>query len=711
VIARPLGSRKEWVVTPSVQVGFDVGGTFTDVIITSPGRPPFTYKILNRPDQIGSDVAACIGDAVEKLGGDARLDRMVHATTLASNAVIEGEGARTGLITTRGFRDEVEIPRLERVNPTGVASGMFWPGTPALVQRRWRREVTERISGKGAVETPLDRADVEAAIAFLAAEGVEAIAISLINAFVNPAHERQVLEIARALAPDIAVLASHEVLPEMREYERTSTTVLHAALAPVVNEYLDRLEEQLGEGTPPLLIMQPNGGTTPASRARARPASLIESGPAAGVLAAAALASRLGVAQAVSLDMGGTTVKACLIQDGAPLETVQMDVSTDPATRLERGYGHALRIPGLDLVEIGAGGGSIAWIDSGGALRIGPHSAGAVPGPACYGRGGEQPTNTDANVVLGYINPRIIAGGRVPISHEAAEGAIEGHICSKVDLNLDDAAFGIHHVANAAMTRAVRAVTVERGRDPRGCSLIAFGGAGPLHAAALAESLDISTVYLPMYSGLFSALGLLMAPLRFDYVASCPGRLDAMSGRELQGRFETMEAEARRDFEQNGVDLGKATFARSIDLRYSGQASELNVATPDGGSPDQLPSLLEQEFHAVHEQLFGYHHTREKVTVASLRLKVVAPQNAVSFDDLGATFTDGAAARAERPQSRRVYFGPRVGERQAPVMSRRDLLDTEVAGPAIIDEFDTTVVVPPDWRASADRLGNIVLRR
>ncbi len=692
-----------------IRVGFDVGGTFTDIIVAEAGGAIHTYKILSTPDEIGRNVASCIGDALSK-SPEGKIAGLVHATTVASNAMVEGKTAVTGLITTKGFRDEVEIPRAGRLRSTGMTLGLSWPGTAPLIPRRRRREVTERMTAQGTVDTPLDLVEAKEAIEFLVHEGTEAIAISFINSFVDPSHELEVAQLVHDLVPDMPVSISHVVLPEMREYERTSTTVLHASLSPVIGRYLDEVESELRPFYPSLLTMQPNGGVVPAAHARRRPANLIESGPAAGVLAAASLTRLLGIDLAVSLDMGGTTVKACLIEHGQPRETVQMEVSTDPETRLARGAGHALRMTGSDIVEIGAGGGSIAWVDAGGALRIGPRSAGALPGPACYGRGGTAPTITDANVVLGYLNPKAIAGGTVPILHGAAANAIQDQIADPLKISLEDAAFGIHRVANATMMRAVRAVTVERGRDPRECALIVFGGAGPIHAAALAANLDISEVYVPLYPGLFSALGLLMADMRFDYVRAAPGPLDQLSGSDLLGKFQTLEDTARHDLIENSIDPGAVSFHRSVDLRYPGQASELTLAVPPEVEVVDLPRILTEQFHLEHERAFGYSRSGEGVILASIRLKVIATQGSVSFGELAGAFSEPDARIAAGVEARTAYFGPDLGVQAVPVLLRAELKGNDVEGPAIIEEFDSTVVVPPGWTAGLDDFANIVLR-
>jgi len=691
-----------------LRVAFDIGGTFTDVVIAGADGRLFTYKILTLPDSVGADVGRCVADALGQQPG-AHVASLVHGTTIASNAVLEGKGAVTGLISTKGFRDELEIRRLGRPGVYDV----FWERTPPLIPRRRRLEVHERMMVNGEVDTPLDINDVRAALHTLRAQGVEAIAVSFLHSYVNPTHERQATALVRELLPGVMVCASSEVLPEIREYERTSTTALNAYLMPVVNRYLDQLEAQLRQYHPSLLIMQSNGGVMTTEHARRRPVHMIESGPAAGVLAAASLAREIGLAQAVAFDMGGTTVKACLIENGQPVETAEGEVGAglNIASRLSKGAGYALRVPAYDIVEVGAGGGSLAWVDEGGALRVGPRSAGAVPGPACYGRGGTAPTITDADVVLGYMNPEKIAGGTVPIDAAAARAAIERDLCARLGLTVQNAAYGVHQVANATMMRAIRAVTTERGRDPREFSLIAFGGAGPIHAAELAASLGISRVYVPLFPGLFSALGLLLADLRYDYVQSVPGRLDSVDPASLLREFDALAARVREEVFREEISPAGVQLDRFIDLRYARQSSELTLKVPESVTAAELPRVLAESFHSEHERTYGYRRENDPIAIVRLRLKATAPARSVGFRELGESFArtvDGA----EGPEiTRRAYFGPQSGERESRILRRSDLVGRTLAGPLIVEEFDTTVVVPPGWQTEVDGYGNIVLKR
>ena len=687
-------------------VAFDIGGTFTDIIVVLGDGRLRACKVLSLPEQIGAEIRRQIEDALEG-SGHAELASMVHGTTVGSNTILEGKGAVTGLLTTRGFRDELEIRRMARP----PVFDFLWERTAPLIPRRRRIEVIERVTAQGEELVPLNDVELRQAIALLKAQEVEAIAICLINSFANPLHEQQLAALVRELAPEAMLSVSHQVLPEIGEYERTSTTCINACLMPVVNRYLDSLQRELGSYSRGLRIMQSNGGVMTAERARRHPAHLIESGPAAGALAAAALTRQIGIQRAVSFDMGGTTVKACLIERSTPVEKNEMEVggSANASARYSRGAGYTLSIPALDIVEAGAGGGSIAWVDESGTLRVGPISAGAVPGPACHQRGGLRPAITDANVVLGYMNPRAIAGGTVALDRSAAMDAIERELCTRLNLSVRDAAYGIYQVANAAMTRAIRAVTTERGRDPRDYALVAFGGAGPIHAADLAAGLGMKQVCVPLFPGLFSALGLMMADLRYDYVQSVPGRLDAIDVAELQRKYDVLAAGVATEAASENLDLGFLKLERFADLRYQRQTSALTLAVPDTLSPSSFVATMTERFHQEHERTYGYRRHDEPITFVNLRLKVYAPTKSITFAEIAESFRKSVSRSNQSDETRAVYFGPTCGERQTRILSRAALINRTLEGPLVLEEFDTTVVVPPGWTASLDQLGNILL--
>jgi len=683
-----------------MRVGFDIGGTFTDIIVLSDDGTLATDKILSLLERVGEDVAA----SVLPVSRSRPIDGFVHGTTVASNAVIEGTAARTGLITTRGFRDELEMRGQRRPN----IYDLNWDRLPPLIPRSLRLEVGERILGNSVIERPLDVAEMRGAIRRLVAAGVEAIAICFVNSYLNSLHEREAGAIVTELAPHTVICLSSEVHPEIREYDRTSTTVINASLIPVVSQYLDRLERDLAPLSNRLLVMQSNGGIMSSAAARRRPAYMIESGPAAGVLAAARLASECSLDRVLSLDMGGTTVKACLIEQGRPLEKpgAEVGAGVNAGTRLFGGGGHVVRVPSIDIVEAGAGGGSIAWIDEGGALRVGPRSAGAEPGPICYGRGGEEPTVTDANVLLGYMNPNAIAGSKLGIDYDKAREMVQRKLADPLGLDVTDVAYGIARVANSAMTRVLRAVSTERGRDPREFTLLAFGGAGPIHAAALAESMEISRVVVPIYPGLFSALGLLLADYRHDYVASIAAPLDSLGADEIGARYGELRETALADLLAEGVSAGAVRIEEYVDLKYGYQMYEMTLPCP--ARTADLPSALAQLFTEAHQQAYGYHRD-DPVELVSIRVRALASTDRIRFTDLAARLS---ARRSDRATSsdREAYFGSHHGRIATPVRTRF-AIERREAGPIIIEEPDTTIVVPPGWSVERDGFANLILTR
>jgi len=694
-----------------VRVGFDIGGTFTDVIIRGDDGRIFTSKVLSILDRVGEDVAS----AVRPLARRDQIENFVHGTTVASNAVIEGTTARTALITTRGFRDELEMRGQRRPNIYDVN----WERLPALIPRSLRLEVNERILGNGSIEQPLDLEQARSTIEQLLTEQIEAIAVCLINSYLNPVHERQLARLLAEVAPRTVICLSSDIHPEMKEYDRASTTAINASLVPVLDRYLNRLEQTLSPLSSRILVMQSNGGIMSAQAARRRPAYVIESGPAAGVLAAARLAAECGLDKVLSLDMGGTTVKACLIENGKPLEKPGGEVGAGVnATRLFGGGGHIVRVPSIDIVEAGAGGGSIAWLDDSGALRVGPRSAGAEPGPVCYGHGGTEPTVTDANVVLGYMNPAAIAGATLEIHHDAAAAAIERQLASPLGLGLLEVAYGITQVANSAMTRVLRAVSTERGRDPRGFTLLAFGGAGPIHAAALAENMGISRLIVPLYPGLFSALGLLLADYRHDYIAAVATPVASVRTDEILARFEQLKERARSEIIAEGVDPSAIRFEQQVDLKYGYQMYEMTLPFPDE-MDSNLVATLARLFTDAHNRAYGYYRD-DPIELMSVRLRALAPAAAFTFADLAGHYSEesnqaapqsaGFAHEGGRQPERQAFFGSSHGLLSTPLCSRFALTGPE-QGPIIIEEPDTTVVVPPKWTVQRDRFGNLVLTR
>jgi 5-oxoprolinase (ATP-hydrolysing)/N-methylhydantoinase A len=662
------------------RVGADVGGTFTDVLVLEDdGRVRFT-KVLSTPPEYDRAVV----DAVSELGAQTPVEAVVHGTTVATNAVLERRGARTALVTTEGFRDVLELRRMRMPH----LYDYFWTKPPSLVPRRARFEVTERVTASGEILTPLDDDEVRSLAATLREGDPEAVAVCLLHAHLYPGHERRVGEILREELPGVPVTLSSEILREQQEYERTATTVVNAYVRPLMQRYLERLRAGLDETgiDAPLTIMQSSGGVMSAEDCGHRPVYALESGPAAGVVAAGALASALGLENVITFDMGGTTAKASLIEEGALSRSVEYEVGAalSAGSRLLRGSGELIRIPTLDIAEVGAGGGSIAWVDAAGALHVGPRSAGAAPGPACYGLGGEEATVTDANVVLGYIPAGRLASGDLEVSRERAETAVR-QLGAQIGLEPVGAARGIHELANAAMMRALRAVSTEKGRDPADFALLAYGGSGPVHAAALAAELGVRTAVIPPLAGLFSAAGLLYARAERHDVRFC--RVSARDGATEELR--RLEADMRATLATGE----ESSWQRVADMRYRGQNWSIPVEWPEGAT---LAELVDR-FEDAHERLYG---TRldpgSPVDVRALRLVGLgAEEHAFSL----AHDREGPAEGTTRTAD----FGPAHGTLEAPVRGRASIGTELVAGPLLVDEYDTTVVVPPGWAVARDR--------
>ncbi len=676
------------------RLGIDIGGTFTDLVFLSPDGQVLTTKVLSTPDDysrgIAEGLASVFAAGRATAGG---VDQVVHGTTVATNAILEGKGARVGLLTTEGFRDVLEIRRLRMP----VLYDINWQKPTPLVTRARRQEVAERIDAEGRVERPLDAASAAAAIDALLAEGVDAIAVCLLNAYASGAHEEALAELVAARAPGIPVCLSSALLPEIKEYERSSTTVVNAYIMPVVSRYLRSLTAGLtGLGvTAPLRVMQSSGGAMGVEAASTRPIHLIESGPAAGVVGAAELSRRLGGRALIAFDMGGTTAKAALVSDGRfdRVGSLEVGGGINIAGRLLSGGGYHVRAPAIDIAEVGAGGGSQVRIDAGGGLRVGPESAGAMPGPACYGRGGTVPTVTDANVVLGFINPTYLAGGSIPIDAELSRRALTEHVAAPLGLDLEAAAWGVHRVANAAMARALRAVSTERGRDPRDFSVLAFGGNGPIHAAALAASLDVRRILIPPVPGLFSALGMLFPDTEHHYVRTFKHRLDGLDPAQLEAAYAVLEADGAKALAEDGYAASAIRFERLADLRYLGENSELTLALRgDGLAAD----VLRVDFDAAHETTYGYHSADEVVEIVNIRVVARGLSSGPRVPD-GLAVSPALGGRAPAG-SRRVHFGPDHGTLEAQVVGRSAIGAAWEDGPLLIEEYDSTTVIPPGAR-------------
>jgi len=689
------------------RVGVDIGGTFTDIVFLGEHGERLTKKVPSTVDNYATAIVNGIEELIREQGLDADIVELLHGTTVASNAILELKGARTGLITTHGFRDVLEIRTLRMPRLYDLS----WTKPPPLVERHLRVEVDERVNAKGEVERPLAEADVARAIEKLQGEDVEAIAVCLIHSYANPVHEQLVKRVAARVAPSVTLCISSEVLPEIKEYERTSTTVINAYVRPVIERYLSSLTAELARigVEAPLLLMQSNGGLTTARAAALTPGNIIESGPAAGVVGVQALARQIGIGKAISFDMGGTTAKASIVENGELTRALEYSVGGGVmiGSRLLSGAGYTLKVPAIDVAEVGAGGGSIIWIDAGGALQIGPQSAGASPGPVCYDTGGTDPTLTDANVVLGYIHPLHLVGGAVKLNAAKSQSVLDQRIARPLGMSLEAAAWGAYLIAASNMIRAIKAVSSERGRDPREYVLVAFGGNGPLFAAAMAEALMIRRVLIPPSAGVFSSYGLLYSEVAYHFTKTRKALLTEIDPLEIWALLGELEMDARMRLAEDGFAADRIELTRGAALHYQGQSFELEVPLPTGVIDRAALAAIEEAYGVEHEKTYG-HRAGADEPVELVTLKVVGR----GIPDVPRA---ALAANAELPQGvfiaqpvRRAYFGPAHGWRDTNVLNRADLAGPRM-GPCIVEEYDATCIVPPGAMASLDRFGNIAI--
>lgn len=688
-------------VPPSTfRLGVDIGGTFTDIVLLGDDGSVRTKKVLSTPDDYARAVVAgatallseCRVDGSEVVG-------VVHASTVASNTILEGRGALTALITTEGFRDVLEMRRLR----IPVLYDVQHESVKPLVPRRLRYEVAERLGPRGEVWLDLDEATVEDVARKLRQENVEAVAIALLHAYADDAHERRVEQIIRAAVGDeVYVTRSSEILPEIREYERTSTAVVNAYVGPTVTRYIASLVEQLWQAgiRAPLEVMQSSGGTLTPEVAQRKPAHLVESGPAAGVMACSYLGRLTGRPQLISLDMGGTTAKAAIVEDGLPVRTSEYEVGAgiNLSSKLVKGGGHPIKLPFIDVSEIGAGGGSIVNIDPLGAVSVGPLSAGAVPGPVCYDTGGVEPTLTDALLALGYLNERQLGGGAITLNAARSRDALERLVAAPLGRSVEEAAHGILMLAVATMTRAVKAVTTYRGRDPRDFTLCAFGGNGPITGVEIARALRIRQVLIPPAPGVFSALGLLFSDTEHEIVRTLMLRGDDVQADTLENAFDELEQEATTNLAAG--DDATVTVTRWADVRYTGQAYELPVRVAAG---DVDVERLADDFVSEHVRTYGHGSAADPIDVVSVRVLARVERTAAQRYDPLAVIREQPAHES----SRTAYFGTEAGAVEVPVCSRVGLLGRDRQGPLLIDEYDSTCVVPPGCTARLDAYGNI----
>ena len=708
------------------RIGVDIGGTFTDVAVLdeASGRAGIA-KVSTTPRDFGAAVIEGTRAAMDEhdIAPDS-VTLLAHATTIVTNALLESKGANVALVATRGFRDVLELRRSARAD----LYDLFQDAPAVLVPRRQRFEVTERIDAQGKIVTPLDEAEIDALlVALQSLDGVDAVAVCLMFSFLNDAHEQRIGERLRAARPGLPVFLSSEILPEIREFERTSTTAVCAYVGPVLTSYLERLEAALaGLGLPALHVMGSNGGVLDVAGALRMPASAVESGPAAGVIAAQRLGDQAGRANLISFDMGGTTAKASLVENGRIETTSEYEVGGHGNVgRWLHGTGHPIRVPVIDLAEVSAGGGSIAWIDPGGALRVGPASAGAEPGPACYGRGGDRATVTDANVVLGFLSRTHLLGGRLPIDAAAAEAAVRAHVADPLGVGIMAAAAGVVSVVNHGMAEALRIVSVERGHDAREFCLVAFGGAGPVHAAALAEELEIPEVIVPPIPGGFSALGLVATDLRRDWSHTFYSPIESIGIDALNRRLAELEREAALMLEGAGIPAADRLVERAADCRYTKQAYELTIPLAGGTVTRETLDTLAREFHSQHLRTYGHESPDESVQMVNVRVTATGRMPRVEFHARppAKAKSEVEAARGARiaaEAAREVWFGKPV---RCAVIGRHDLpaapsgtkggdgTGSGRPGPFIVEEMDCTVVVPPDWSAALDERGFILMTR
>jgi N-methylhydantoinase A len=686
------------------RAGIDIGGTFTDLVLLDDATGERAVgKVLTTPEDPSEAVEKGLVELLEREDVAAtQLKTIIHGTTLITNALIERKGAKTALLTTEGFRDAVAIGTEHRYDMYDI----FIEKPEPLVPRSLRYGVHERSLDDGSVALGLDEEQVRQVAAELGEREVRAVAVSFLHSFRNPAHEQRVAEILGEEAPEVTVSLSSEVAPEIREYERTSTTIANVYVRPLVERYLRSLEERLRrlgvEGS--LYIMLSNGGTASVETACEFPIRLLESGPAAGALAAAFYGRETGFSEILSFDMGGTTAKACLIEGGEPLTSSEYEVAR--VYRFKKGSGLPVKTSVIEMIEIGAGGGSIARLGALGLPKVGPESAGADPGPACYGRGGGEPTVTDADLILGYLDPDFFLGGKMRLDRGAALRAIEEKVARPLGLDTVEAAWGIHQVVNENMANAARVHAIERGKDPRAYLLFAFGGAGPVHAYRVARTLGVPGFIAPLGAGATSAFGFLCAPLSFDLVRSLYGRLDELDWAEVNGALESLETEGRNLLRASGV--ADIRVRRLCEMRYIGQGHEVTVELPDGplgpDDADRLTTLYRTEYRRL------YNREGPDVLLEALtwRLEVAAPRPEIRL--AGEEGSPPPVSEAQKGE-REIYLPEDEDFRTVPVYDRYHLDPGAVLeGPAVVEERESTVILGAEGRTEIDAARNLVVR-
>ena len=686
------------------RIGVDIGGTFTDVALVEEASGRIgVAKVPTTPDDLADGVLSALQLATGRYQVAARQVALLsHATTVVTNAILQESGARAARITSGGFRDVLELRRSARAD----LYDLYQDPPATLVPRRRRFEITERIGADGAVVTPLADGEIDELIAALRSARVATIAVSLLFSFLNPEHERRLAARLRAALPDVPVYLSCDVLPEIKEFERTSTTAVCAYVGPILASYLERLQQATASrALPPLYLMGSNGGILEAAEVVAMPAMAVESGPAAGVVAAALVARQSGRKNLLSFDMGGTTAKASLIRDGQYETTPDYEVGGGSSmTRWMNGTGHPIRVPVIDLAEVSAGGGSIAWIDRAGALRVGPKSAGAQPGPACYARGGTEPTVTDCNLLLGYLDKASLLDGDLAIDHDAAAAAVRARLAEPLGIDMRAAAAAVVEVVNHAMAEALKIVSVQRGHDPREFVLAAFGGAGPLHAAALADELGIAEVICPPIPGAFSALGLVGTDLKRDYVQTLFVTTDDADPAVLEAAFSDLERKGAAMLDRARIAPERRRFERAVDARYRRQSYELVV--PVSARPLDAATLksIAEGFHDRHRRTYGHDNHEEPVQIVSVRVAAIGTIPPLVVRD------QPARPGTDAVKGRRALWFRASGAVDAAVYDRRRMpAGLQLPGPAVIESLESTILVPPGWQATMNEDGFVLL--
>ncbi len=681
------------------RLGVDIGGTFTDVTLLNEDTGDVrVVKVPTTPKNPAIGALLGLKRALEEEGIEADLlSSLIHATTVVTNTVIEGKGAKVGLIASKGLRDVIEIGRERRVTQYDI----FEDRLPPLVPRYLRKTVDERVAYNGAILKELDRNQAEAVVEDLVKLGVDSIAVSLLHSYSNPKHERMIKEIIEDRFPHMLVSLSSSILPEWREYERTSTTVVNAYALPRTRRYLEEMGRGLKEigFTASFFMMSAAGGLLPVETAAEYPVRILESGPASGALASAFLGKLTGDENLLSYDMGGTTAKVCVVRHGQPAITTTFEVG---GYRFKKGSGYPVRVSTIDLIEIGAGGGSIAHVEMG-RLKVGPESAGADPGPACYGKGGEKPTVTDVDLVLGYL-PEYLLGGEIPLQRALSIKAIEKFAAKPLGLSLTEAALGIYDIVNSSMALAMRAVSVERGLDPSTLTLVAFGGAGPVHASRLARLLRVKKILVPLAPGVFTTMGLLAADVKFDLVRTRVSKLEEVDLKVVGELYEEMEEEGMNVLKATGAI--ETEFVKSVDIRYAGQAYELNVPLPSEVLREMTVKPLEKAFIELYNKSYGY-TTGDPIVTVNWRLLAVGK---VPRPRLKAVTRVGKAEEAIKGK-RKVYIKEYGDYLECNIYDRSKLLPEAIMeGPAIVEERTSTTVIPPKAKASIDKYSNIVIQ-